>query len=181
MVNGPSRSGRPPLSLMGMALQYLARREYGREELRRKLLSLPVAGAVDVAGEEPDAREAEVDAVLERLEQRGLLSDARAAASVLRQKSPRWGQARLQQTLLAKGMDREAVQQALAPLQETELERARQVWQGKFGSPASAPDDAETPAERAKRRARQMRFLLSRGFSTDVAHRVVQHPSGDDD
>ena len=175
MVNGPSRSGRSPLSLMGMALQYLARREYGREELRRKLLSLPVAG------EEADAREAEVDAVLERLEQRGLLSDARAAASVLRQKSSRWGQARLRQTLLAKGMDREAVQQALAPLQETELERARQVWQGKFGSPASEPDDAETPAERAKRRARQMRFLLSRGFSTDVAHRVVQHPSGDDD
>ena len=43
-------------------------------------------------------------------------------------------------------------------------QRAQAVWQRKFGLPA--PDAAG--------RARQMRFLLGRGFSADVVRRVVQ-------
>jgi regulatory protein len=50
----------------------------------------------------------------------------------------------------------------------TELARAREVWQKKFGEP---PAD---PAARLK----QVRFLVSRGFAPDVVRRVV---AGTDD
>ena len=53
-------------------------------------------------------------------------------------------------------------------LRETELSRAQDVWRKKFGRP---PEDA---AERAK----QMRFLITRGFAAEVVRRVIQ---GDDD
>ena len=48
----------------------------------------------------------------------------------------------------------EAVQKAVARLQDTELERAREVWRRKFGEPAADPQT----------RAKHMRFLLAQGF-----------------
>ncbi|MEW5881762.1 MAG: RecX family transcriptional regulator, partial [Pseudomonadota bacterium] len=46
----------------------------------------------------------------------------------------------------------------------SELSRAREVWRKRFGTPPR--DDAE--------RAKQLRFLASRGFSTDVILQVVR-------
>ena len=53
--------------------------------------------------------------------------------------------------------------EAVARLQDTELERAQALWQRKFGAPAT--DLAG--------RARQVRFLVARGFAADVVRRVV--------
>jgi regulatory protein len=49
-------------------------------------------------------------------------------------------------------------------LRESELQRARDVWQRRFEKP---PQDA---AERAK----QARFLAARGFDGDVIRRVLR-------
>ena len=57
------------------------------------------------------------------------------------------------------------VQQA----RSTELERARAVWQRRFGAPAAD----------AAGRAKQMRFLAGRGFEGEVIRRVVQATDGD--
>ena len=57
----------------------------------------------------------------------------------------------------------------LSHLKASEIDRAREVWSRKFGQPAA--DAAE--------RARQMRFLAGRGFSSEVIHRAVQG-AGDD-
>ena len=73
--------------------------------------------------------------VLDDLQAKGFISDERAAASHLHRRADQLGQARL--------------------LQETEENRLKTVWQKKF---AQAPQDA---AEKAK----QMRFLASRGFA----------------
>ena len=51
----------------------------------------------------------------------------------------------------------------------SELERAREVWRKKFGEPATDPAG----------RAKQMRFLASRGFGAEAIPRVVQ--GGEDD
>ena len=48
-------------------------------------------------------------------------------------------------------------------LRETELARARAVWQKKFGEIATTPEA----------RAKQMRFLASRGFSRTVISKIV--------
>jgi len=55
------------------------------------------------------------------------------------------------------------VSQALQQLRGTEVSRAREVWQRKFGQP---PRDASE-------RGRQARFLAARGFGGEVIHRVL--------
>ena len=58
----------------------------------------------------------------------------------------------------------------MADLQGSEVERAREVWRKKFGG----------PAEDAQGRARQMRFLATRGFVGDTIHRVVKGSPDED-
>ena len=141
----------PPISLKGRALRYLAAREHSRAELLRKLA--------------PHAQEpGEIERVLDELQAKGFISAERVAASLLHRRSARLGDARIRQELQSKGLDADIVAQALEQLRGTERQRAQAVWQRKFGLPA--PDAAG--------RARQMRFLLGRGFSSDVVRRVVQ-------
>lgn len=140
------------LSLKGRALKHLARREHSRLELARKL-----APHADDPGE--------VEAVLDALQAAGWLSEERFVESVLHRKAARLGAARIRQELQGHGLAPETVAEAVEPLRSTELERARAVWVRRFGG--EAPAD---PTERA----RQMRFLAARGFSTEVICRVVR-------
>ncbi len=150
------------LSVKGRALRYLAQREHSRLELERKL-------APHVA-DLPDApARAQIAAALDELTARGLLSEQRVADSVLSSQGQRFGSRRLKQTLQAKGLPADMVAQALQQARGTELERARAVWQRRFGAPAA----------NAIERARQMRFLAGRGFDGDVIRRVVK--ATDDD
>lgn len=144
------------LSLKGRALKYLAAREHSRAELERKLRPHE---------EEPG----QVEAALDELETKGLLSQARFVESVLHRKAARFGTARIRQELNAHGLDGDAVSEAVGRLQASEFERAQAVWQKKFGHPAADPTE----------RARQMRFLAGRGFSAEVIRRVVR--GADDD
>jgi len=63
--------------------------------------------------------------------------------------------------------------QAKQTLQQSELQRARDVWRKKY----------DQPAIDAAGRVRQMRFLAGRGFSIEVVRRIVtgiDPPDGDD-
>lgn len=145
------------LSLKGRALRCLAQREHSRAELERKLARH--------AEDQPEASaQAQIAAALDDLDAKGLLSDARAAQSVLTGLGARYGLRRLRQTLQAKGVDAELVAGVLQQARGTELERAREVWRRRFGE--VAPDAAG--------RAKQMRFLAGRGFEGEVVRRVVQ-------
>ncbi|MBW8722544.1 MAG: RecX family transcriptional regulator, partial [Polaromonas sp.] len=57
----------------------------------------------------------------------------------------------------------------VASLKGSEVERARDIWRRKFEG--TAPDAAG--------RAKQMRFLASRGFGGDVIRRVVSQADED--
>ncbi len=146
------------LSLKGRALRLLSQREHSRAELQRKL--------------RPHVQEGDdLDAVLAELEDKDFISEERVVASVVNLRAGRMGAARIRQELQAKGVGGEVVQQALAQLQDTELARAREVWRRRFGEPAADP----------QARAKQMRFLMARGFSGDVAHRVIRGGTADDE
>ena len=145
------------LSLKGRALKLLSQREHSRAELLRKLA--------------PHAQEGDdLPALLDDLQGRDFISEARVVESVLHQRAPRLGAARIRQELQAKGLSAGAVQEAVAQLQGSEQERAHLVWQRKFGAVATTPEQ----------RARQLRFLMARGFSAEVAHRTVRGSSEDD-
>lgn len=148
----------PPnhLSLKGRALRHLSTREHSRAELARKLA--------------PHAEhEDEIEPLLDELEAKGFLSDARFVESVVHRRAAKVGLSRLKQELQAKGIDAHKVQEALQQLQPSELERARAVWSRRFGQPASDP----------REQARQIRFLLARGFASEVVRRVVKTAAAD--
>jgi regulatory protein len=138
------------LSLKGRALRALASREYSRVELERKLTSL-------------ETEPGELGKILDELTAKGFIDEQRVADSLAYRRGAKLGTARVVQELKAKGVDAEAVAQAASALKATELERACEVWRRKFGGPAT------NAAERAK----QMRFLASRGFAPEVIRRAV--------
>jgi regulatory protein len=140
----------PKLSLTGRALRLLSGREHSRAELQRKL-----APHEETPGE--------LAAVLDKLAAKDLQSDQRAVDSLVYRRSAKLGTQRLRQEMQSKGMDPQAVAQAVDVLRTSEQARAHEVWRKKFGSPAN------TPAERAK----QVRFLAGRGFSGEAIARVV--------
>lgn len=161
------------LSLKGKALQCLAQREHSRAELQEKLRrhaanalrkaqqTAPSDAAPDDAGAQTQA---DIKRTLDDLAAAGLQSDTRAAQSIARSKSPRYGVHRLKQHLQAKGLEAGLIAQTVGQARLTELERAQDIWRRRFGEPAT--DMAE--------RARQVRFLSARGFDADVVRRVVR-------
>ena len=138
-------------SLKGRALRLLSQREHSRAELERKLRKYE---------QEPGT----LAQALDELAAKDFISEARVVQSVLHQRASRMGAARVRQELLHKGIAPEAVAEAIAALAGSELQRAREVWQQRFGTP---PHDA---AERAK----QMRFMLARGFAAGVVAKVLR-------
>ncbi|MDO8263953.1 MAG: recombination regulator RecX [Gallionella sp.] len=157
---------KPEPGLRARALQYLARREYSRAELRGKLQSYAQAGE-DFEQAFNHSGPADLDALLDDLTARGWLSDARAATQLLHAKRSRFGTQRITHELRQKGIPEELISAALPALKESELEAARSVWQRKFGA---LPQDAMD-------KAKQMRFLQSRGFGFDVIFQVLRGES----
>lgn len=146
--------GRSPIELR--ALRYLAKREYSRRELAQKL-------SVGRDAREP----AELAAVLDQLEQQGYLSEARMAEQVARTRRSRFGSQRIVHELKSKGVADGLIHTVLPSLKETELETALQVWRKKFDHP---------PATREER-AKQIRFMMNRGFSMETITQVLTQAS----
>ena len=155
MWNRPKPGQTQPLdkaALKAKAVRLLAAREQTRLELARKLQAF---------AQHPD----DIESVLDDLAHEGWQSDLRVAQSVQRVKSVKQGSAMIAQAMRQKGLSNELVAKALDELSATEFERARAVWHKKFGRVGLAQDPKE--------KARQMRFLASRGFAGDVVRRVV--------
>ena len=107
---------------------------------------------------------AAITTLLDTLESQGLLSDQRAAQALVRRQTARMGVFRIQQGLQSKGVDADLAATLTHELRSTEAARAHALWQKKFNAPPA------TPAERAK----QMRYLASRGFAADTIHKVMR-------
>lgn len=187
-----------PASLKVRALQWLAQREHSPVELRSKLMRLAQRGAfprpspagaktpgLDASGfesgvdpnpdhshEAPSAAStaAEVDTVISWLTAHGYLSQQRFVESRVNARQARFGNLRITRELQQHGaaLDIEA-QQAL---RASEYDRARDVWQRRYGA-GGPPLDAAA-------RVRQMRFLTGRGFSPEVIRRVLRASTSDD-
>ncbi len=144
-----------PALFRNRALALLSRREYSRAELRRKL--------------RPHCPEEQIlDDLLDDFQQRKWLSDERFAEQWAHYRSQRYGTRRLVAELRQKGVASDIISTTLENLDTDEFATARALWLRKFGQP---PQDA-------KERAKQLRFLAARGFSTGVIYRVV---GGEDD
>ena len=139
------------ISLRQRALEALSRREYSRIELRRRL-----------AAHTED--QVTLDQLLDTLEQEKLLSNQRFAESLSHRRSEKYGLRRLQGEWAQHGLDDSIIAEQTARLKETEVERCQAVWSKKFGV---APEDMQ-------QRARQQRFLASRGFDAETISIVLR-------
>lgn len=136
--------------LLSRALALLSRRELGRTEFVAKLVAREFA-------------KAEVEAAADWCEAQGFLSESRYVEGTARRLSSKYGTSRVVQTLRSKGVNEDAISQAIPDLKANEFDQARTLWMRKFGSP---------PAD-ANEKSKQIRFLQSRGFGFDVIKRVI--------
>lgn len=151
MQRPPPSKRKPAPGLQARALRLLARREHTRRELAAKLA--------------PHAEDPQVlEAVLDEITQHGWLSEERVVEQALYRAQARLGPARVRRDLQAKGVSPDRIGRAVRALEQNELDAARAVWSRKYSHSGT------TPAEQAK----QIRFLCGRGFSAEVAARVVR-------
>jgi regulatory protein len=140
----------PAPSLMGRALRYLSRREHSQQELRKKLL--PFAES-----------EQELADLLLKLEQQGWLSNERFAEGLARRKSDRYGSLKIVDELKQNGIDPETISRLKTQLKDSDAQRAWELWDRKFSN----------IAEDQKERAKQIRYLISKGFPLDIVSRII--------
>ena len=147
----------PQLSLKARALRFLSLREHSRLELGRKLSKY---------AEEGD----DVEALLDLLEKNNWLSQERFSESLIHRRAARYGNSRIVAELQSHGVNGEALQELKSNLADTEIERACEIWQRKFGTVATDP----------RERNKQMRFLLQRGFSQRAVMKALKGVDFDD-
>ena len=142
----------PPPSLKARALRLLSAREHSRLELGRKLARY---------AEEGD----DVNALLDWLEKNKWLSEERFSESLIHRRAPRYGNSRIVAELQSHGIAGDALQELKAGLAEDEVARCCDVWHRKFRGKV---------AEDAEERAKQMRFLIARGFSQKAVRAAMK-------
>lgn len=127
-----------------LALRYLSRREYSKQELIEKMKSRGIenAAAVEVA---------------EELEAKQLLSDRRFAEQLTFTRIRKgYGPLRIRADLRTKGVGHELINEVLALDDDEWNQAAKSALQRHFG---------ESPPRHSADRARQIRYLERRGFS----------------
>ena len=135
-----------PKEIRKKAMDFLARRDYGRDELARKLA-------------EKGYRRSVVDDELHRLAEEGLQSDTRFAESFVQSRiSQGKGPVRIRADLRQRGIRDGVIESALEEAACDWYELAREERVKKFG---------EAVPDAFKEKARQMRFLQYRGFEQD--------------
>ncbi|MGL5147434.1 MAG: regulatory protein RecX, partial [Plesiomonas shigelloides] len=132
------------IDAMNSAMAMLARRDYGRAELKAKLLAKGVE-ALDA------------DMALDACEARGYLCEHRYGATLVRVAVAKGhGLARVRQAMRAKGLEPDMIDQSLQGAGVDWYAQARVKALKKFG--ATKPVDA-------KDRAKRIRYLLGQGFN----------------
>jgi regulatory protein len=142
-----------PVTIRGVAMDLLARREHSEQELARKLGS---------RGFETDA----IADALQLLVADGLLSNQRFAEAFVHSRFQRGaGPQKIRAELRERGIGDELTSQCIEALDEDWQARLREVREKKFG--------AELPGD-FRERSRQMRFLQQRGFSAEQIARALR-------
>ena len=137
----------------------LARRDLSRAELQQRLRARGIADAGIVE-------------TLDEFERLGWLSDARYAQGIVTQRAGRYGKRAIARDLVDRKVAPEIAREALGALESRdELADAIALWSRRFGQPPQ--DDRD--------KGRQIRFLMSRGYSASIAFKVLRAAGADVD
>lgn len=149
------KRGKPPASVRATAIRMLARREYGRAEMTQRL---------ERRGADPE----EVASVLDDLQQLGLLSDSRYAHSLVTQMTGRYAKRAIVHAMKERSVDADAVAEV-----DPELSGIDDAADASALLDRRFPD----PPANDREKARQVRFLQSRGYSFALILRLIRERS----
>lgn len=134
------------------AIRMLARREHSFFELKQKLLQRNFSIEL-------------IEQVLEKLMGQGLLSDERYTECYIRSRmSKGCGPTRIAMELREHGISKDLIAQYLKKSETDWQEKLKKIYHKKFGP---------TPATNQLERAKQIRYLLYKGFSLEQINKIV--------
>jgi len=157
----PERSPDPEVRLQharDLAWRALNRRDHTVAEIARALARKRVEPAV-------------IDSVVGELCEQGYLDDARFAQRFAedRRRLDGWGAERIEQRLLALGVDRDDVAAAVSCQgADEELEAAVVLLRRRFPEPPATPRDCE----------RALGMLIRKGYELELAHDAIRRHAG---
>jgi regulatory protein len=150
-------------TLFNHALRRLTQREYGEEELRRKLLACVNSPS-------------DVEAVIAQMKQAGHLSDERFVEEYIQSRVRRgFGPIRICAELNEKGIRREALENVLAIWHSSWLTLAKRALEKKYGErmrKLKKGQDKDPNLDKKALMLAQKRFLLYRGFEPSTIQQI---------
>lgn len=141
-----------PINLKAKAIDFLSRRDYSYSELYNKLKKY----STDL-----DA----IKSVVDEMANHKYLNEERFVENFIYSKSKKYGGLKVKQLLQNKVNDQALINELYQQAEIDEFAVARQIWERKFNH-----EIATTPKDRAK----QIRFMLSRGFSLDLIFKLTK-------
>ena len=141
--------------LRNRALYYLAKREYSFQELVNKTLNY---------AEELGLNKKDCEFIISKLREQNLQSDQRFCESYINSKKNKFGAQKIVFELTQKGVSEDLVATFIGELVNNEYDLALQVWNKKYSHVTQDINE----------KAKQIRFLQSRGFSFETIKKIIK-------
>jgi len=155
LTNNPNKN---QLNLKKRALYYLGKRDYSRVELKRKILAY--SESLEISG-------VDLDLVLDELEKKDWLSDDRFSEQFVLAKKRKFGARKIAFELKLRGVNEFIINRVLKTIKDDEFLLAKKIWEKKFNQIPISIDE----------KAKQIRFLQSRGIEVTIIHQILSGKS----
>tara|TARA_B110000208_G_scaffold78700_1_gene100630 strand:+ start:196 stop:594 length:399 start_codon:yes stop_codon:yes gene_type:complete len=127
-------------------------------ELGRKILTY---------SESLEVSKADLESVLNELEEKDWLSDDRFSEQFVLSKKRKFGARKIAHELKLRGVDESIISRALREIKDDEFLLAKKIWEKKFNQIPITIDE----------KAKQIRFMQSRGIEVAIINQIVSGKS----
>ena len=155
LTNNPNKN---QLQLKKRALYYLGKRDYSRVELGRKILTYSESLGID---------KVDLELVLNELEEKDWLSDDRFSEQFVLSKKRKFGARKIGHELKLRGVSESIISRVLRDIKDDEFLLAKKIWEKKFNQIPITIDE----------KAKQIRFMQSRGIEVAIIHQILSGKS----
>ena len=136
----------------------MGKRDYSRMELRKKILSY---------SESLEISKTDLELILDELEKKDWLSDDRFSEQFVSTKKRKFGTKKITHELKMRGVDESIITRVIKEIKNDEFFLAKQIWERKFNQIPVTIDE----------KAKQIRFMQSRGIEPSIIHQILSGKS----
>ncbi len=136
----------------------MGKRDYPRMELRKKILTY---------SESLEISKVDLELILDELEKKGWLSDDRFSEQFVSTKKRKFGAQKIAHELKLRGVDESIINRVIKEIKNDEFSLAKKIWEKKFNQIPITIDE----------KAKQIRFMQSRGIEISIIHQILSGKS----